>query len=124
MTRDKIKTQQSENYKNFGLAVLIIVGVIICFFIISAIAHFGFSHGIEDSKGVNSLAYETGFAIGKSTSKFLYYYFYSGMFFGNLFALVASLEKRNSFRLVLLHGILGWGYIIYYTITRKTIFTN
>ena len=124
MNKNKNISQQTKNYKNFGLAVLIIVGVIICFFLISAIAHFGFSHGIEDSKGVNSLAYETGFAIGKSTKKLVNYYIYSGMFFGNILALVASFEKRNSFRLVLLHGILGWGYIIYYTITRKTIFTN
>jgi len=124
MTKDKFKSQQTKNYKNFGLAVLIIVGIIIFFLVISALAHFGFLHGVADAQGIDSSAYKIGASFGKSTTMLVKFYIQTGLFLGNLFALVASLEKRSSFYLVLLHGILGWGYIIYYTLTRKTIFTN
>ena len=124
MNKNKNISQQTKNYKNFGLAVLIIVGIIVCFLVISAIGHFGFLHGVADSAGVDSSAYITGVAFGETLGMLVVFYFKSGLFLGNLFALAASLEKRNAFHLVLLHGLLGWGYVIYYTLTRKTIFTN
>ncbi|CAM3523415.1 hypothetical protein ZORO111902_14545 [Zobellia roscoffensis] len=124
MTNDKIKTQQAKNYKNFGLAVLIIVGIIIFFLVIGAIAHYGFLHGVADSAGVNSPAYKAGVAFGYSFGMMVIFYFQSGLFFGNLLALVASLEKRNVFYLVLLHGLLGWYYVVYYALTRKSLSIN
>ena len=124
MNKNKNISQQTKNYKNFGLAVLIIIGVIIFFLVICAIAHFGFLHGVADGKGVDFSAYNAGKEVGYSLRVWSDFYLKSGLIFGNLLALVASLEKRNSFHLVLLHGFLGWGYVIYYTLTRKTIFTN
>lgn len=124
MNKNKNISQQTKNYKNFGLAVLIIIGVIIFFLVISAIAHFGFLHGVADSAGVDSLAYKTGVAFGETLGMLVVFYFQSGLFFGNLLALVASLEKRNVFYLVLLHGLLGWGYVVYYALTRKSLPIN
>ncbi len=121
-TSQKAKTLQ--NYRNFGLALLGIIGIMLFILIIGSVAHFGFLNGVEDGAGIHSPAYKTGRAVGSSFKVLLAFYFKAGLFFGNLFALIASLEKRNAFQLVLVHGLLGWGYVIYYALTRKTLRTT
>ena len=117
------KEKDLRNYRNFGLALLGIIGIMVLILIIGSVAHLGFLHGIEDAAGSGSPAYKAGRAVGHSFNVIYLFYFKSGLFFGNIFALIASLEKKNPFKWVLVHGLLGWGYVIYYALTRKRIIT-
>jgi hypothetical protein len=117
------KEKDLQNYRNFGLALIGIVGIMIFILIVGAVAHFGFLNGVKDGAGLDSPAYNAGRAAGYSLKLFINFYFNSGLFFGVIFALVASLEKKNSFGKVLIHGLFGWGYVIYYALTRKTLQT-
>lgn len=117
------KQKDLRNYRNFGLALFGIVGIMILILIVGAVAHYGFIQGVEDGSGIHSPAYYAGRSAGYSFKLFVNFYFNSGLFFGALFALAASLEKKNAFGKVLIHGLLGWGYVIYYALTRKTLQT-
>ena len=98
------KEKDLRNYRNFGLALLGIIGILVLILIIGS-------------------AYKWGYYLGSSIGMLLVFYIKSGLFFGTIFALIASLEKKNPFKWVLVHGLLGWGYVIYYALTRKRIIT-
>ncbi len=42
----------------------------------------------------------------------------NGIGLGSVIAVVASWERNKSILFAILHGILGWLYVIYYAITR------
>ena len=42
-----------------------------------------------------------------------------GMGLGGTIAVVASWSRNRSILFAILHGILGWFYVIYYLVTRK-----
>jgi len=116
------KEKELRNYRNFGLALMGIIGIMVLILIIGSVAHLGFLQGVGDNTGMGP-AYKLGYYLGYSIGVLLVFYIKSGLFFGNIFALIASLEKKNPFKWVLVHGLLGWGYVIYYALTRKRIIT-
>ena len=125
MTQENRKNQERINYKNFALAMLAMVGIIMFIIIIGSI---GFLDGLDDnstllkehSEHMHSNSYSKGRFIGDLFRK----YIGLGLLVGNLFALVASLEKHKSLPKAILNGLLGWFYIIYYALTSKTKLTN
>lgn len=116
------KEKDLRNYRNFGLALLGIIGIMVLILIIGSVAHLGFLEEVGDNTALGP-AYKWGYYLGSSIGMLLVFYIKSGLFFGTIFALIASLEKKNPFKWVLVHGLLGWGYVIYYALTRKRIIT-
>ncbi|MRX63279.1 hypothetical protein [Maribacter luteus] len=116
------KEKDLRNYRNFGLALLGIIGIMVLILIIGSVAHLGFLEEVGDNTALGP-AYKWGYYLGYSIGMLLVFYIKSGLFFGTIFALIASLEKKNPFKWVLVHGLLGWGYVIYYALTRKRIIT-
>ena len=114
------KKRVYQNYRNFGWAILAIVGMMLFILFIASIGYAGFTDGLQNFHG-ESAAYNRGRAAGRFAREVVNFYLAKGFIFGNIIAVVASLEKRNSFSKWLVHGILGWGYVIYYAITRKTV---
>ncbi|MDB4292367.1 hypothetical protein N9954_03110 [Maribacter sp.] len=108
------KKRDTQNYKNFGLTLLAIMGLM---FLIGLVGFIGFLDGTE-----NRLSpYEAGRVFGRSIRHFIDYFVLSGLAFGSVFAVLASLEKNKSFKWALLHAVLGWVYVVFYAVTRKRI---
>ncbi|MGB7393512.1 MAG: hypothetical protein WA913_03865 [Pricia sp.] len=122
--QSKLQKRAKQNYKNFGLALLAILGLMIFILIIGGIGYVGFFDVVEEGGGNESSAYYAGRAAGRTVRFFVNFYVRNGFFFGNLIALMASLERKNSFSRLILHGILGWGYVVFYALTRKTVPTR
>ncbi len=101
-----------RNYRNFGLTLLIIIVLI---FGIGFITQF-----LEFPKPNYSSGYNAGLKIGKT----IRWYVDSGLFFGNVFAFLASMEKKNPLYKAIFHSLFGWAYVVYYALTRKTVIEN
>ncbi|QCX01108.1 hypothetical protein FGM00_13650 [Aggregatimonas sangjinii] len=111
------KNQNTQNYRNFGITLLAIV---VLMFVVGLVGYIGYSDGVEDRLS----AYEAGRIFGRSLRHFIDYFVLSGLAFGSVFALLASLEKNRSFKWALLHVFLGWVYVVFYALTRKRILTD
>lgn len=120
MAEGKVKSQEHKNYKNFALAVVAILGII---FFVSIIGVIGFFDGLADRlefSNTQAESYRSGFVVGGLMRG----YFSLGLFLGNMFAVLTSLEKHKSLPTAILYGVLGWFYVVYYALTRKTVLTN
>lgn len=110
--------KNEENYKIFGLVILFLFVIIVLFGLWGYFISTYVDSSLSQTK--NTISYNLGYNFGK----FLGFFIKSGMAFGTIIAAIASIEKRSSLGLVLLHSILGWVYVIYYALTRKTVFNN
>lgn len=104
------KDQLERNYRNFGIAILVILAV---FMALVTLVYF-----LDLSKAPVPLS--SNFA-GEKIGRSIRWYFDSGLWFGNIFAFFAALEKRHTLGKGILFSLLGWVYVIYYAWTRKTV---
>lgn len=119
--KNKIKEREKKNYKNFGFALLAMLGVMLVLAVFGYYFFQGFVIGMKDSGRDVSIAYKSGRFMGALIGEFLFFYIKNGLFMGNILAVIASREKGSSFLKIVLHGLLGWLYVIYYALTRKTV---
>ena len=120
MIQENRKNQERINYKNFALAMLAIIGIIVFIIIIGSI---GFFDGLNDNSIIlrqHPDPYSKGLFVGAIIRR----YISLGLLLGNVFALIASIEKYKSLPKAILYGLLGWAYVIYYARTNKTISTH
>ncbi len=66
-------------------------------------------------------AYSTGYELGRMIKgSFAHSSFKNGLGIGTIIAMLASWDRNRSIRWAVLHAILGWGYVVYFAITRKS----
>lgn len=109
----KVKDELEQNYRNFGIAILAILAVFVG---LATIAHF---LDLTTAPNINTedSAYSSGVQMGRKIG----WYFKSGLWLGNLFALFAAMKKRHSLGKGILLSLTGWVYVIYFALTRKTV---
>jgi hypothetical protein len=106
------KDKLERNYRNFGIAILVILALFIG---LGALAHF------LDLGNTHSQGPSNAYISGVKTGKIIGWYIKSGLWFGNIFAFFAAMEKRHSLVKGILLSLTGWVYVVYYALTRKTV---
>jgi len=108
-----MKSKEDElelNYRNFGIAILIMLGLFIA---LVALVQF-----LDLPQTSNP---SPAYLAGQKTGGAARWYFDSGLWFGNIFAFFAAKEKRHSLGKGILLSLTGWVYVIYYALTRRTV---
>ncbi len=111
MTSSFPNPRQKSNHRLFlGTLSIVLIFVLFAGMLLTIVAQ----------KFGDGSAYSTGFELGRMLKgMFGHFSIKKGLGIGTVIAMLASWERNKSIRWVLLHAIFGWGYVLYFVITRK-----